>query len=55
VQVAGCRVFEKTTGKKYSISQPEDYTEVWKDGKANCNAVVKKAIHIAADIIMEKA
>lgn len=51
-----CRdVIEHVSGKKYNITKPEDYIQLGQDGVYRyCPAVVKKAVHIAADIIFEK-
>lgn len=51
-----CRdIIEHVTKKKYQVSKPEDYKKLSQDGAfKNCPGVVKKAVHIAADIIMEK-
>jgi C_GCAxxG_C_C family probable redox protein len=52
-----CRdVLEHNTGKKYALTKLEDYEEVSKDGAyKHCSGVIKKTIHLAADIIMEKS
>jgi C_GCAxxG_C_C family probable redox protein len=52
-----CRdVIEQVSGKKYDITEPMDYIRVSQEGALNhCSVVVKKAVHIAADIILEKA
>ena len=52
-----CRdVIEHVTKKKYHISKPEDYRILSQDGVLeNCPGVVKKAVHIAAEIILEKS
>lgn len=51
-----CRdVIQKVTNKEYKITKPEDYGIVAQEGVLNnCPEVVKKAVHIAADIILEK-
>jgi C_GCAxxG_C_C family probable redox protein len=51
-----CRdVIEHVSGKKYNITKPEDYIQLGQDGVYSyCPTVVKKAVHIAADIIFEK-
>jgi hypothetical protein len=44
--------------KKYSISKPGDYALPSKEGAIsnnNCGKVIKKALDIAAEIIIEKA
>jgi len=52
-----CRdVIAHTTGKAYSISQPEDYELLSRDGVyKHCPEVIKKALHDAAEIILKKA
>ena len=52
-----CRdVIEHVTGKKYQISKPEDYKILSQDGALdNCDKVIKKALHITAEIILEKS
>jgi C_GCAxxG_C_C family probable redox protein len=52
-----CRdVIAHTTGKAYSISKPEDYELLSRDGVyRHCPGVIKKALHDAAEIILEKA
>lgn len=51
-----CRdVIHTVTKKKYQITKPEDYEILQKEGALkNCPIVVKNALHIAADIILEK-
>ena len=51
-----CRdVIQKISNKEYKITKPEDYGIVAQEGALNnCPEVVKKAVHIAADIILEK-
>lgn len=51
-----CRdVIEHVTGKKYNITKPEDYEVLGQENVyVHCPAVVKKAVHIAAEIILEK-
>jgi len=51
-----CRdVIEQVTKKQYDISKPEDYEILAQEGVyTNCPRVVKKAVHIAAEIILEK-
>ncbi len=51
-----CRdVIEHVTKKKYHISKPEDYNKLSQDGVLKiCPGVIKKALHIASDIILEK-
>jgi len=50
-----CRdVIEHVSGKKYDITKPEDYIQLGQDGVYKyCPTVVKKAVHIVADIILE--
>jgi C_GCAxxG_C_C family probable redox protein len=54
-----CRdVIEHMSQKKYSISKPGDYALPSKEGAIsnnNCGKVIKKALDIAAEIIIEKA
>ena len=52
-----CRdVIEHVTGKKYNVTKPEDYQLLGQEGVFNhCPAVLKKALHIAAEIILEKS
>ena len=52
-----CRdVIESVTGKKYNVTKPEDYKILRQDGALdNCDKVIKKALHIAAEIILEKS
>ena len=52
-----CRdVIEHVTKKKYQISKPEDYKILFQDGVLEiCPGVIKKALHIAAEIILEKS
>lgn len=51
-----CRdVILKVTKKNVQITKPEDYEILQKEGVLNnCPIVVKNALHIAADIILEK-
>ena len=51
-----CRdIIEHVSGKKYNITKPEDYIQLGQDGVYSyCPGVVKKAVHIAADLILEK-
>ena len=51
-----CRdVIQKVTKKNYQIAKPDDYKLLKEDGALkNCPIVVKNALHIAADIILEK-
>jgi C_GCAxxG_C_C family probable redox protein len=51
-----CRdVVEHVSGKRYDITKPTDYIQLGQDGVYGyCPAVVKKAVHMAADIILEK-
>jgi C_GCAxxG_C_C family probable redox protein len=52
-----CRdVIEHVTGKKYQVTKHEDYESMYKEGVFNlCPKVIKKAVRIAARIILEKA
>jgi C_GCAxxG_C_C family probable redox protein len=52
-----CRdVIQKISNKEYKITKPEDYSIPAQEGALNnCPEVVKKAVHFAADIIMEKS
>ena len=52
-----CRnVIEHVTGKKYNVEKPEDYEVLGQEGVYSyCPAIVKKAVHIAADIILAKS
>jgi C_GCAxxG_C_C family probable redox protein len=52
-----CRdVIEHVTGKKYLVTKPEDYESMYEEGVFSfCPIVIKKAIKIAAGIILEKA
>ncbi len=52
-----CRdVIEHVTGKKYTISKKEDYGTLSRDGVyKHCPGVIKKALHDAAEIILEKS
>jgi C_GCAxxG_C_C family probable redox protein len=52
-----CRdVIGHKTGKGYSISKPEDYELLSRDGVYKyCPGVIKKALHDAAEIILEKS
>ena len=51
-----CRdVIEHVTGKKYTVTKHEDYESMYEEGVFNlCPKVIKKAVRIAADIILEK-
>jgi C_GCAxxG_C_C family probable redox protein len=51
-----CRdVIQKVTKKEYQVTKPQDYGILAQEGALNnCPEVVKKAVHIAADIILEK-
>jgi C_GCAxxG_C_C family probable redox protein len=51
-----CRdVIRHKTGKEYSISKPEDYELLSRDGVYKyCPGVIKIALHDAAEIILEK-
>jgi len=52
-----CRdVIEHVTGKEYNITKPEDYQLLGQEGVYNhCPAIIKKAVHLAAQIILEKS
>ena len=52
-----CRdVIEHVTGKKYPVTKHEDYESMYEEGVFNlCPIVIKKAVKIAASIILEKA
>lgn len=51
-----CRdVISKVSNKEYQITKPQDYGILAQEGALNnCPEVVKKTVHIAADIILEK-
>jgi len=49
-------VIEHVTGKEYNITKPEDYQLLGQEGVYNhCPAIIKKAVHLAAQIILEKS
>ncbi len=52
-----CRdVIEKVTGKKYPVNEPEDYNMLAPEGVYDyCPVIVKEAVHIAAEIMLEKS
>ena len=52
-----CRdVIKHNTGKEYVLTKKADYQAVSLDGGfKHCSGVIKKAVHYAADIIMEKS
>jgi C_GCAxxG_C_C family probable redox protein len=52
-----CRdVIENVTGKKYNVAKPDDYDLLRQEGVySNCPSVIKKAVHIAAEIILAKS
>ncbi|MCX6328605.1 MAG: C-GCAxxG-C-C family protein [Bacteroidia bacterium] len=52
-----CRdVIKHNTGKEYVLTKKADYQAVSRDGGfKHCSGVIKKAVHYAADIIMEKS
>jgi C_GCAxxG_C_C family probable redox protein len=52
-----CRdVIQKVTGKKYNIAKPDDYDVFIQEGaSSHCRSVIKKAVHIAAEIILVKS
>ena len=49
-----CRdVIENVTGKKYNLAKPDDYDVLRQEGAfSHCPSVIKKAVHIAAEIIL---
>jgi C_GCAxxG_C_C family probable redox protein len=49
-------VVSHVSQKKYNVSRPEDYQMLAQDGVyKHCSNVVKQAVHIAADLILDKA
>lgn len=52
-----CRdVIRKVSNKEYQITKPQDYGILAQEGALNnCPLVQQKALHIAADIILEKS
>jgi len=52
-----CRdVIENVTGKKYNLAKPDDYDVLRQEGAfSHCPSVIKKAVHIAAEIILVKS
>jgi len=52
-----CRdVIEQVTGKKYPVNKPEDYSLLGPEGVYDhCPAIIKEAVHIAAELILEKS
>jgi len=49
-------VISHVNQKKYEVSKPEDYQMLGREGAfQHCSNVVKRAVHIAADIILEKS
>ena len=52
-----CRdVIKNVTGKKYNLAKPDDYDLLRQEGAfSHCPSVIKKAVHIAAEIILEKS
>ena len=52
-----CRdVIKHVTGKKYAVTKHEDYESMYEEGVFSlCPTVIKKAVRIAAGIILEKA
>ena len=52
-----CRdVIEHVTGKKDTIDKPEDYQPLGTEGVYyHCPAIIKKAVHLAAEIMLEKS
>ncbi len=51
-----CRdVIEQVTGKKYTVKNHKDYESMYEEGVFSlCPVVIKKAVRIAADIILDK-
>ncbi|MGD8538897.1 MAG: C-GCAxxG-C-C family protein [Candidatus Aminicenantes bacterium] len=51
-----CRdVIEKVTGKKYTVKNHKDYESMYEEGVFSlCPVVIKKAVRIAANIILDK-
>ena len=51
-----CRdVIEKVTGEKYTVEKHEDYEKMYEEGVFNlCTVPIKKAVRMAAGIILEK-
>ena len=51
-----CRdVIEQVTGKKYPVNKPEDYFLLGPEGVYDhCPAIIKEAVHIAAELILKK-
>jgi C_GCAxxG_C_C family probable redox protein len=52
-----CRdVIKHVTGKKYTVTKHEDYESMYEEGVFSlCPKVIKKAVKIAASIILERA
>lgn len=52
-----CRdVIKHKTGKEYTVTKPEDYEFLSREGVyKHCPEVIKKALHDAAEIILEKS
>ena len=49
-------VISHVNQKQYKVSKPEDYQKLAEEGAyKDCSRVVKHAVHIAADIILEKS
>jgi len=51
-----CRdVIESVTGKKYNLTKPEDYRLLGEEGVyKHCPGIIKSALHVAAELILEK-
>lgn len=50
-----CKIQERAFGKSYNLMKPDDLKEFQRAGAtAKCSAVVRKATHIAAEIILEE-
>jgi len=52
-----CRdIIEGLTKKKYDLYKPKDYEVLRQEGAfAACTGLIKKSVHIAAEIILEKS
>ena len=52
-----CRdVISRATGKTYNLTKPEDYIPLAESGAyEQCPKVIKDALHIAAEVILEKS
>lgn len=50
-----CKIQERAFGKSFNLMDPEDLKEFQRAGATTkCSAVVRKATHIAAEIILDK-